>query len=458
MQSLLSITAKFIADAVGGQCFLPEQTEIHGVCIDSRKVQKGDLFVALAGERADGHTYAAQAVAKGAACILACKPLPSDLPHIMTDDTVAALGRLAHAYRMTLSPLTVGVTGSVGKTTTKQLISAVLSASFRTHHTEGNFNNELGLPLTLLSLRPEHEAAVLEMGMSARGEIDYLSRLSEPNIGVVTCIGTSHIEALGSREGIRDAKMEILNGLKENGEIILSGDEPLLSGYERAIYVGFAPQGKRFWKITDMRVRDGGTAFDLLSHEGEQVSDLFVPGVGAHLVADAAMACVVGRLAKMTWEDIAQGLLTFENTGMRQRIESFDDVTLIIDCYNAAPESMKASLNVLANTAGTRRIAVLGDILELGSFSDSLHESVGKYVALGKADLLFTFGHASLHIAKGALVGGMPESAIRSFPDITQPELLAKELKSIIQPHDTLLFKASRGIALERVIQAFKEI
>lgn len=456
----MTLTLSSLAAASGGIAHAPDSTSVSGIAIDSRKVKQGDLFVAIPGTQADGHNYVRQAVLAGATCLLVSRPVDSDLPYILVDDTVAALGRIAHAYRKTLSPLTVGVTGSVGKTTTKQLIASVLSTVYRTHRTSGNFNNELGLPLTLLALTKEHQAAVLEMGMSQIGEIEYLSRLAMPDIGVITCIGTSHMEALGSRERIRDAKMEILLGMSATAPLVLDGDEPLLRvGYENAIYVGFEPTGDKYRRISNLRSDSGRLFFDLTDESGRTVSDLSVPGAGAHLAKDAAMAYTVGQIASLPEDAIRKGLRSFENTGMRQKVTRHSGITFITDCYNAAPESMTAALRVL-HELGTdgKRIAVLGDMLELGRFSDSLHEKIGRTVFEEDCDLLFTFGPLASAIASGARSAGMKAEGIYSFPDISAPDALAEALKNAAKPGDTLLFKASRGIAMERVIDAFQAL
>ncbi len=455
----LHLTAAFLAAATKGTLFAPEDTVIRGVSIDSRNVKDGDLFVAIAGERTDGHAYVQQAIDAGASCVLVSRPIDPSLPHVLVDNTTAALGRLAHAYRTSLSPITVGVTGSVGKTTTKQLISCVLSVKYRTHRTEGNFNNELGLPLTLLALTEQDEAAVLEMGMSAIGEIEYLSRLALPDIGVITCIGTSHIENLGSRERIRDAKLEIRAGMKPDGTLVMNGDEPLLQGIENAVYVGFQPEGKQKRTIKNLRSTEDGTAFDLEDESGNILRDLTIPGTGSHLAFDAALACVVGQLCGMSEAQIKLGLSQFQNTGMRQMIEVFGGITLINDCYNAAPESMKAALNVLRELpAGGKRIAVLGDMLELGSYANALHFQVGAYAASSGVDRLVTFGPLSALIAEGAAASGMPQESILSFSDVSDPESVASALRGLASPSDAILFKASRGTALERVINQYKEM
>ena len=452
------LTPAFLAEATGGTLFAPADTPLTSVVIDSRRVTDGSLFVAIPGQRVDGHDYVEGAIAAGAACALVQRPISSSLPHVLVENTSLALGRLARAHRGALSPITVGVTGSVGKTTTKQLISSVLATDAPTLYTEGNLNNELGLPLTLLSLTDQHRYAVLEMGMSERGEIAYLSEIAKPDIGVITCIGTSHIESLGSREAIAQAKLELVCGLSADGTLILNGDEPLLAGYD-ALYVGFEPHGERFLRIDHTEKTENGTLFLLSDELGRRYPAATVPGSGSHLVLDAALAYATGLVAGLSPEQIVRGIATFQNTGMRQHIEPFGGLRLLIDCYNAAPESMRAALSVLKEEKKDGRgIAVLGDMLELGSYSPALHEQVGRDAYESGVDLLLTFGPLSFAIAKGAIDAGMEEERVWSFPDTSRPEECAEALKRLCRDGDTILFKASRGIALERVIKAFKEI
>ncbi len=453
----MTFTASYLEEITSGILFGDPTLRISGFCIDSRKAKPGDMFIALPGERVDGHDYIAAAMENGASIALVSRKMPGEIDQLLVKDTAKALGLIARAAKEALHPLTVGVTGSVGKTTTKQLIASVLQTEMPTLFTEGNYNNELGLPLTLLRLKESDRAAVLEMGMSAFGEIAYLSEIATPDIAVVTCIGTSHIENLGSREGIRDAKMEILTGMSKDGVLILNGDEPLLAGYD-AIYVGRNPKAKRFYKAENIRRTGEGMSFELTNEVGERVSDLYVPGAGEHLVIDAAMAYAVGKAAGLQDAQIKAGLCRFENTGMRQHMEAYRGMTLIIDCYNAAPESMKAALSVLKNEETTgKRLAILGDMRELGEHSARLHKQVGREAA-GACDALICFGPQAIAIKEGALEGGMKEEALFHFPELEKPEEAALCLSRLAHPGDTLLFKASRGTAVERIIQAFKEI
>ncbi len=424
------------------------------VCTDSREVsgESAVMFAAIRGERVDGNDYVLRAMEAGACCAL-CERVPEGEIKgslILVEDTVAALGRLGRTMIERTAPLTVAITGSVGKTTTKQFTASVVSQKYETLATEGNFNSEIGLPMTLLGLTPCCEAAVLELGMSGAGEISRMSKICSPDIAVITCIGSSHIEMLGSREGIRDAKMEIIDGMKKGGRLVLNGDEPLLAGVEGALYVSAC--GKGDYNITNVRTGAMSTRFDLA---GEVIlRDLEIPAIGDHMLLDAAYAAVVGILLGLTEEQIRAGLAAYETTGLRQRITHHGDLTLIEDCYNANPESMRAALSVLKTTKGQRKLAVLGDMRELGEGSPAYHQSVGE-AAARVCDLLFTFGELASDIARGAADAGMNSACIYSFGEEQAAELIAV-LTEQAGTDDAILFKASRAMELERIIDGLK--
>ncbi len=418
-----------------------------GVSTDSRDDMKGCIFAAIRGERFDGHDYADSAAEHGAGLVICEKKCTDRCPCLTVDDTVAALERMAKAIMGELSPLTLAVTGSVGKTTTKQLMYSLMSTKYNTHLTAGNFNNLLGVPLTVFGLRKEHKAAVLEFGMSARGEISALSRTGMPDIAVITNIGSSHLEYLGTRENIAAAKLEIRDGLKPGGKLILNGDEPLLAGIEGAVYVS-AKDVNAHTFIYNIRVSETGTFFDLRIKD-MTLADVYIPAVGEHTAFDAALAMTAAYYAGIDRDNLIKGAAEFENTGMRQQIyDTEKGVKVIRDCYNAAPESMRASINVLKRLGNGRKIAVLGDMLELGEDSDSLHYGVGKYAAENGADILIAFGERAENIALGAEEGG---AEVYRYPDISSPDAAADRLCEILRSGDTVLFKASRGIAIERI-------
>ena len=452
------LTAKDVATMTGGKLVGACESNILQITTDSRDIGESALFIAIRGDRFDGNDYVASATKDGAICSL-CERIPDGFSGcaVLVEDTRLAMGRLANAYMARISPITVGVTGSVGKTTTKEFIYSVLSERYSTLKTFGNYNNEIGLPMTMLGVSPEHKAAVLEMGMSAKGEIEYLSRIARPDIAVITTIGTSHIGNLGSREAIRDAKMEIRKGLKENGFLILNGDEPLLAGIEGAMYVALENQ-KADCYVDNVIEGEHGTAFDLVLR-GERFECITIPTIGIHNVLDAAFAWMVGTVAGIGEFQMRRGLMKFKNVSMRQSVYVSNGRIIIEDCYNASPESMTASISVLKNIAQKKKrrsVAVLGDMCELGEYSVEGHAEVGRAVAAGKIDVLVTFGAEAGHIASAAVASGMNSENVYTFTNGNDIGTLGKALARIVKSSDVILFKASRAVSMERAISFIK--
>ena len=452
------ITLRDIEKVCLSKCELKlSQTIVSGFFTDSREAFENGVFVAVRGEKSDGADYIESALRQGALCAIASRiPDGCEGRVILVDDSVSALGKLAAWQRGRMKKLTVAaVTGSVGKTTTKEMLYSVLSEKYSTHKTLGNHNSDIGLPMSILTLDDSFEAAVYEMGMSARGEISKLSGIARPNIGVITNIGTMHIEYLGSREAIRDAKLEITDGLDENGLLVLNGDEPLLAGLDRAVYVSLDNPDSDLQAV-NICEGDRGTSFDL-NFQSERVQSVVIPAFGRHNVLNASMAYAVGKYFGMSEYDIRRGLLNYKSEKMRQRIYEYKDITILEDCYNAGPESMKASLGVLKNYClrhSLRPIAVLGEMRELGDYSDSLHSQIGEY-AFHNAERLYTVGNSRL--AAGAKEGGMDEKRIVELGDMPYDKaafVIASELK----PGDCILFKASRALNLEKLIEEIKKI
>lgn len=438
---LSEIAALFSAELPDG--------EVKKVVTDTRRIEKDCLFVALRGERFDGADFVEEALESGAAAAISERAFPEQ-PVITVPDAREALGRLSAYYKSKFSVLTVAVTGSSGKTTTKEFLSAVLSERFRTLKTSGNLNNDIGLPMTIFELEERHEACVLEMGMNHRGELSCLTKIARPDIAVITNIGTAHIENLGSREGIAQAKLEILEGLRPDGAIVLNGDEPLLTGNpalagKRVVRFGLeSPEAEV--RATDIFELSGETDFIIETEDGPFAAVIHT--IGRHNVQNALCAAAVGKLAGLTEEEIRRGLLNFEATEGRQKIYELSGVRIIDDTYNANPDSMRASLSVLGSFEG-RRIAVLGDMLELGAYAESAHRTVGE-LAAENAELLFALGDAACYYKKGALLRGMEEGAARHFSDA---ESLGKALAAEVREGDTVLFKGSRGMRMERMIE-----
>lgn len=462
-----------VAAAVSGRIYLygnaSEKDECFGIDIDSRNITQGDIFVAIRGERVDGNDYIKNAVENGAVLCIA-RSVPAEIDSIngrfaivVCDDPTVAVGDLAKFYKKRRNVRTIGVTGSVGKTTTKELIYAVLSEKFKVHKTEGNHNNELGMPLSILGMDADCDASVLEMGMCNFGEIARLAEIAEPDFGVVTTIGSSHIETLGSRENICKAKMEIADGLKDGGELVLCADEPLLYAYRcskyNPTYVSVYNNEAEF-KAINVSYADNTTSFDIV-HGKELITNLQIPALGLHHVYSGLFAYAIGVKFGMDAETIRRGFMKFKNAAMRQSIYEIGGVKIIDACYNASPESMRASLEVLCELSkqnkGSRKMALLGDMRELGAETRALHESLGKFVADKKLDKLFTYGVAASYIASGAIDGGMTEENVFDNPDITDPIACGKAILSQARAGDIILFKASRAMAAEKILAYLRE-
>ena len=431
---------------------LPEEQRnirITGVESDSRAIAPGDLFIALKGERVDGHDFLAAAAKNGAAAALVSHPVETELPCLIVEDTLRAYGAIAAGYRELLGLRVIGITGSVGKTTTKEMIAAVLQQRYRTVKTAQNFNNDIGVPVMLLRITPEDEVAVLEMGMNHFGELSVLTRLAKPDLALITNVGTMHIENLGSREGILQAKLEILEGLRPGGRVVFCGDNDLLSR-EAARYgaLTFGLGAGCDVRGSDVRTHDGQTDFTVTA--GKLRFPVTLPLTGEHNVLDALAAAAVGLDFGISPETIGTALHSFQNTGHRQRLLSLGGIQVIDDCYNAGPESMRAALNVLAQAKG-RRIAVLGGMLELGDFAPQAHFEVGAYAA-GRAELLYAYGDNSEQYVRGAKENGLTRAE-----RFDSHEELYAALRTELRPGDTVLLKGSRGMHMERVLERLTE-
>jgi len=420
-----------------------------GANMDTRKLQPDQLFVALQGVR-DGHDFIPAALEKGAAAVL-CTRCDGDYPAIIVEDTRIALGDIARHERQRLGMKVVGITGSVGKSTTKEMVAAVLSQGYRVSKTPVNHNNDIGMPMAILSMPENTQVAVLEMGMNHFREIAYLSDIAKPDIGVIVNIGTMHIEHLGSMEGILQAKLEILEGMGEDGKIVLNGDDPLLWNLHRtqnnATYFGIR-NGESNVTGTNIAQQEGMLSFDVAYADQAFHAELSLEG--EHFVPDALAAVAVGMHMGISGEKIQKALAEFQNMEGRQEVFKSGDYTIIKDCYNAGPESMAAALAVLASKQG-RRVAVLGDMLELGSSTQAEHYKLGRLVA-EKADVLLAYGPNSGRVLNGAITGGMSTTRVRAFEDRNK---LVDALKQMAKPGDVFLFKGSRGMKMELALEHF---
>lgn len=422
-----------------------------GVSTDSRSVRPSELFIPLTGERFDGHEYIGMALTAGAAGVLTARAELPCAASIWVPDTRLALQKLASAYRAQFSPTVIGLTGSVGKTTTKELTAAVFSAHCQTMKTNGNFNNDIGVPLTLLRLDPADKAAVIEMGMSHLREIALLTRLACPDIAVITNVGTSHIGNLGSQENICRAKLEILEGLADGGTVVLNGDDAFLNRAEipaKFRVLKFAVENEK----ADVRAeniceKEDGSEFSIVWNGKSYPAALQL--AGRHHICNALAAFAAGIAGGVAPETAAAALVTVLPEGMRQRVTEKDGCTVIEDCYNANPDSMRAALKVLAGYKNRRKIALLGDMLELGEFADAAHREIGAEAAKS-ADILLAVGTYAAEFAAGARENGMDPTCIFT-PERTDAAQLLREIR---RSGDVILVKASRGMRMEEIAAA----
>ncbi len=419
---------------------------------DTRKLEPGQLFVALQGVR-DGHDFIPAAMEKGAAAVL-CTHCEGDYPAIIVDDTRIALGLIAKQERQRLGMKVVGVTGSVGKSTTKEMIATVLESTYRVSKTPVNHNNDIGMPMAILAMPEDTQVAVLEMGMNHFREIAYLSDIAKPDIGVIINIGVMHIEHLGSQEGILQAKMEITEGMDADKPLILNGDDSHLWNVSKTIdrkptYFGVY-NAECHVLGQNVQQQQGRISFQVQGNG--QSFGVQLPLEGNHYISDALAAVAVGLTMDVPAQRISESLKQFHNMEGRQEIYQQDGFMIIKDCYNAGPESMAAALAVLGNKPG-RRIAVLGDMLELGSCTQAEHYKLGR-TAAEHADFVFAYGPNSMRVLNGCLTGGMPEGRARAFTD---RDRLVQVLREVAKPGDTLLFKGSRGMRMELTLERFLE-
>jgi UDP-N-acetylmuramoyl-tripeptide--D-alanyl-D-alanine ligase len=449
-----SLSSDDLASLTGGRLLARSDRPIRGAAVDSRVLRPGELFVALPGERTDGHEFIPQAVARGASAVLVTRPVPDpsalgDLTVVRVVDALAALGAIATGWRRRFRLLVVGVTGSIAKTSTKEAIAAVLACRFTTLRSEGNQNYEIGLPLTVLRLGPEHEAAVLEMGMYVGGEIAELARIAAPSVGVVTAVQPVHLARIGSLQAIEAAKGELLEALPPDGRAILNADDPIVRrmggrSVARATTYGF----DRDADIGAEAVESAGLSgmrFVLRTDAGRR--PVSVPTLGRLSVHNALAGAAVGRVAGLSLDEIAAGLEGGWSAPHRVQVVRAGPVTMIDDTYNASPRSVVAALDLLAGLPG-RRGAVLGEMLELGDVSSEGHRVVGE-AAARTVDWLLVVGQAAAGIAEGALAAGMDPGRVWLVPEL---DAAIEFLPPRLHDGDVVLVKASRGIGLERLV------
>ncbi len=469
-EALHVFTAGEIAAAVAGTLLGDGETKFTAVVTDTRKIVPGALFVALKGEKFDGADYARQAVEQGAAAVLVRNGCPEEkfdgLPVVIkVEDTLIAYQAIAKAYRRYFAGPVLAVTGSNGKTSTKDLTACVLSSALNTLKTEANFNNEIGLPLTLLQLDADHDAAVVEMGMRGLGQIEQLAAVAEPVIGIVTNVGETHMELLGSLENIAKAKGELIEALPENGTAILNGDNVFVAAMNEKVKPGvkiitYGIENETTVRALPESIKSEGflTKFSAVFAGDEKVYPVELPLAGRHNIYNALAALAAGYALHLDPAEMIDALKDFKATGQRfecleKTIKWVGTLKIINDAYNASPMSMEAALDTLAETAkDSRRIAVLGDMLELGDISVAAHKKVGQKAVETGVDYIITRGEMGYFVAVGAVMAGLEADKVFRAPD---HQAAAAKLKEICQDGDTILFKGSHGMQMDKIIDMF---
>ena len=439
-----------------GEEFIKEsQKEAAGVVLDSRLLEKDDIFIATKGEKVDGHKFISSVFGKGALAVI-CENVPEEItgPCIQVKDSFIALKQVAAFYRQQLDLKVIGVTGSVGKTSTKEFVAGVLSAKYKVWKTQGNFNNEIGLPLTVLQLREEHEIAVLEMGISDFGEMHRLSEIAKPDICILTNIGQCHLEFLGDRDGVLKAKSEIFDFMNPEGTIFVNGDDDKLITLKETRKEKLVTFGRNQTNdVFATKEVSKGLLGSVVDVQGKiNISEVQVPLPGEHMVLNALAASAVADLLGLTQDEIKEGMKKVEAVSGRSNIIPFKDFVMIDDCYNANPVSMKAAIDLLQSANG-RKVAILGDMIELGEEEKNLHYEVGQYT-VGKVDILICIGNLAKYIYEGA-IQGKNEDTFMIY--LKEKEELYFHLENIIMPQDTVLLKASHGMGFADIVSRFQK-
>ena len=430
-----------------------EDLIVMGVTTDSRKIFDGALFVALKGENFNGEDFVEESFNKGAVAALVSKNFSREVSGVIikVDDTLAAYQKIAAYWRDKFNIPIAAITGSTGKTTTKDLTASVLSGLGKVQKTSANFNNEIGVPLTLLGLDETHKAAVVEIGMRGLGQIEALAKIVKPNIAIVTNVNETHMELLGSMENIAKAKGELVQAIGAGGTVILNADNPYTLAMKDIVNSGVTVithglEHDADLKAENIKVASGTTDFDL-KYKGESYH-FDLPIIGRHNISNTLAAIAAGISVGLTFEKIRSSLATLVTTKMRFEVIHRDGITIVNDAYNASPASMRAAIKTAAEIYDIRKIAVLGDMFELGAVAEKAHREVGAYVAENGFDILITIGELGKFIAEGAKSAGMEKVFVTD-----SHEDAAKTLRGVLKRNDVILFKASHGMHLEKVIE-----
>ena len=450
----MELSFKEIVEAINGKVVVRGREDFNDICIDTRKIQKDNIYIAIKGERFDGNKFVIDAFKKGASIAIVSEIL-FDIENeekvetvILVDDTEKALLDLASFYRKKLGLKVVGVTGSCGKTSTKDLIAAFLSEKYKVFKTKGNFNNQIGLPLMILELDSTYDVAVLEMGMSDLGEIDVLAKCARPDIAVITNIGLSHIENLKTQDNILKAKSEIFNYFDESNTLIINGeDKNLLKIKDKCfeiLRIGYNHEYDVY--AFNIILMEDNTTFSIQDNNQEIIFN--IPMAGKHNILNSMLAIAVAKKLNLSFEEMKLGIKNLEATSMRLEVIKKDKITIINDCYNASPDSMKSSIDVLTTYKKGRKVAILGTMNELGDEAINAHTEVGNY-AKDKVDLLIAIGSYKECFRKGYSL-----DSILTFEDKKD---FIDDLKTIIKENDVILVKASRGMKFEEIVNSLEE-
>ena len=442
-----------IVSVTGAETNSNAEIFFEDVSTDSRKIKSGELFVALKGENCNGESFAKDALKKGAAAVLVSKTakrIPDGVV-LKVDDTLIAYRQIAGAWRNRFDIPVVAVTGSNGKTTTKDLTAAALTGLGNVQKTSGNFNNEVGVPMTLLELREKHNAAVVEIGMRGLGQIESLVQVVKPTIGIVTNVSNAHIELLGSIENIAKAKGELVAAIKTGGTIILNADNPHTAAMKNLAGAGVNVVTYGMENSADVTAKDiliGSVATEFtLTYRGEDF-DFEIPMLGRHNVSNALAAIAAGLTVGLSVEEIQRGVSTLTTTKMRFEVIRRDGLTIVNDAYNASPASMRVAIKTTSEIYSGRLIAVLGDMLELGEISEAVHKEIGAELVENKFDVLITLGELGKFIAAGAR-----EAGLENVYTFDTHEDAAKKILELVRDGDTILFKASHVMHMEKIIE-----
>ncbi len=428
-------------------------------CNDTREIKKGDIFISIKPESGtDGTKYIIEAFEKGATGCLTEYELSEEIIQkykektiIKVKDTIKAIQKLAEYKRSLYDIPVIGITGSVGKTTTKEMIGVVLSQKYKTAKNRGNYNNHIGVPLTILEWEDDIEVAIVEMGMNHLGEISELTNIAKPTIAAITNVGTAHIGLLGSRENILKAKLEILEGLPEDGTVVINNDNDLLSKAEiKYKKITYGIENESMYNAKEIVIKEESTEF--VTEINNKEYKIFIPASGKHFVWNSMCAIVIGKMLNVEAQKMVKAMKNFENTGKRIEIKEINNIKMINDYYNANYDSVKAALEVLNQITAKRKVAILGDMRELGKYEEELHRNVGKEIIRNKIDVLITVGNLAKYIAEEAEKLGLKQT----YKFKTNEECI-KELENIIKKEDAVLIKASKAMHFEEIAESIEE-